>query len=92
MDAHGEHKHEVSDGVVPEELDDPADSPVLVESQLVLAADGKAFFVLVAFLRLDAQASEQCGPRDPESARSLNPSLQTFKEWLARNKDRIPLE
>ena len=33
-----------------------------------------------------------CGPRDPELARSLNPSLQNFEEWLGRNKDRIPLE
>lgn len=35
---------------------------------------------------------EFCGARDLEVARSLNPSLQTFEEWLARNKDRIPLE
>ena len=32
-----------------------------------------------------------CGPRDPAVARGLNPSLQTFEEWLARNKNRIPL-
>ena len=32
------------------------------------------------------------GARDPEVARALNPSVQTFDEWLARNKDRIPLE
>jgi uncharacterized protein YbjT (DUF2867 family) len=32
------------------------------------------------------------GARDPEFARSLNPSLQSFEEWLSRNKDRIPLE
>ncbi|HET7601313.1 MAG TPA: NmrA/HSCARG family protein [Gemmatimonadales bacterium] len=31
------------------------------------------------------------GPRDPAIARSLNPELQTFDQWLARNKDRIPL-
>ena len=29
--------------------------------------------------------------RNPEVARSLNPSLQTFDQWLAENKDRIPL-
>ena len=29
--------------------------------------------------------------RKPEVARSLNPSLQTFEAWLARNKTRIPL-
>jgi uncharacterized protein YbjT (DUF2867 family) len=33
-----------------------------------------------------------CGPRDPAIARSLNPDLQTFDAWLARNKSRIPLE
>ncbi len=35
---------------------------------------------------------EFCGPRDPEVARSLNSSLQSFAEWLSRNKERIPLE
>ena len=33
-----------------------------------------------------------CGPRNPSVARALNPSLQTFDEWLAQNKSRIPLE
>ena len=33
-----------------------------------------------------------CGARNPEVARALNPSLQTFDTWLARNKSRIPLE
>jgi uncharacterized protein YbjT (DUF2867 family) len=33
-----------------------------------------------------------CGARDPGFARSLNPSLQTFAQWLANNKSRIPLE
>jgi uncharacterized protein YbjT (DUF2867 family) len=33
-----------------------------------------------------------CGARNVEFARALNPSLQTFAEWLARNKDRIPME
>ena len=33
-----------------------------------------------------------CGARDLEFARSLNPSLQTFDQWLAQNKGRIPLE
>lgn len=32
-----------------------------------------------------------CGPRNPQIARSLNPDLQTFDVWLARNKTRIPL-
>jgi uncharacterized protein YbjT (DUF2867 family) len=32
-----------------------------------------------------------CGARDPAVARSLNPDLQTFDIWLARNKSRIPL-
>ncbi len=33
-----------------------------------------------------------CGARSLEFARSLNPALQTFDQWLAQNKDRIPLE
>ena len=33
-----------------------------------------------------------CGPRDPKIARSLNPELQTFDQWLAKNKNLIPLE
>jgi uncharacterized protein YbjT (DUF2867 family) len=33
-----------------------------------------------------------CGARDPGVARALNPSLQSFEQWLARNKSRIPLE
>jgi uncharacterized protein YbjT (DUF2867 family) len=35
---------------------------------------------------------EFCAPRDPEFARSLNPDLQSFSDWLAANADRIPLE
>jgi len=34
--------------------------------------------------------SEFCAARNLESARVLNPSIQTFGGWLARNKDRIP--
>jgi uncharacterized protein YbjT (DUF2867 family) len=33
-----------------------------------------------------------CGARDLVLSRSLNPSLQTFEQWLAANKHRIPLE
>jgi hypothetical protein len=33
-----------------------------------------------------------CGARDLALSRSLNPSLQTFEQWLAANKHRIPLE
>jgi uncharacterized protein YbjT (DUF2867 family) len=33
-----------------------------------------------------------CSVRSPELARSLNPELQTFDAWLAKNKDRIPLD
>jgi uncharacterized protein YbjT (DUF2867 family) len=33
-----------------------------------------------------------CSVRDPGKTRALNPSLQSFGEWLARNKERIPLE
>ena len=35
---------------------------------------------------------EFCAARDPSVARTLNPSLQTFDQWLAKNKERIPLE
>jgi uncharacterized protein YbjT (DUF2867 family) len=31
-------------------------------------------------------------PRDVAAARKLNPEMQTFDQWLARNKSRIPLE
>jgi uncharacterized protein YbjT (DUF2867 family) len=33
-----------------------------------------------------------CGIRKVDEARALNPELQGFDDWLARNKDRIPLE
>jgi uncharacterized protein YbjT (DUF2867 family) len=33
-----------------------------------------------------------CGERSLEVSRSLNPSLQTFDAWLARNASRIPLD
>ncbi len=33
-----------------------------------------------------------CGARSPDFSRALNPQLQTFDEWLARNANRIPLE
>ncbi len=33
-----------------------------------------------------------CGARDIAFSRSLNPELQTFDRWLARNKSRIPLD
>jgi uncharacterized protein YbjT (DUF2867 family) len=32
-----------------------------------------------------------CGARDIAFSRSLNPRLQTFSQWLAANKERIPL-
>jgi uncharacterized protein YbjT (DUF2867 family) len=34
---------------------------------------------------------EYCSARDLTLSRSLNPELQTFAAWLARNKSRIPL-
>jgi CO/xanthine dehydrogenase FAD-binding subunit len=37
-------------------------------------------------------ASDFGGVRDVQVARSLNPALQTFDQWLAQNKSRIPLE
>jgi len=37
-------------------------------------------------------ARQFCAARDVALSRALNPSLQTFDVWLARNKGRIPLE
>ncbi|UCC84684.1 MAG: NmrA/HSCARG family protein [Gemmatimonadota bacterium] len=36
--------------------------------------------------------ADYCGARDPKVARDLNPSTQSFNDWLAANKNRIPLE
>jgi uncharacterized protein YbjT (DUF2867 family) len=33
-----------------------------------------------------------CGARDIDEARALNPALETFDQWLARNRGRIPLK
>ncbi len=33
-----------------------------------------------------------CGARNIDFSRELNPSLETFDGWLARNKDSIPIE
>ncbi len=33
-----------------------------------------------------------CGARNLEAARRLHPGMQTFDEWLAGNKERIPVE
>jgi uncharacterized protein YbjT (DUF2867 family) len=35
--------------------------------------------------------AEYCAARDLAFSRALNPELQTFAQWLAVNKDRIPL-
>ncbi len=35
---------------------------------------------------------DYCGARNLDVARALNPELQTFDQWLAQNKGRIPLE
>ena len=35
---------------------------------------------------------DYCGARNLELSRSLNPELQTFAQWLAQNKERIPLD
>ena len=35
---------------------------------------------------------EYVGTRNLDEARSLNPELQSFREWLAANKERIPVE
>jgi uncharacterized protein YbjT (DUF2867 family) len=36
--------------------------------------------------------AEFCRPRDPAAARKLNPEMQTFEQWLAPNRARIPVE
>jgi uncharacterized protein YbjT (DUF2867 family) len=36
-------------------------------------------------------ADDYAGARDIAFTRSLNPRLQTFRQWLAANRDRIPL-
>ena len=35
---------------------------------------------------------EICGARDLNVSRSLNPQLQTFEQWLAKNKDKLSLD
>ncbi len=35
---------------------------------------------------------DYCGARNLDVARALNPALQTFDQWLAQNKSRIPIE
>jgi uncharacterized protein YbjT (DUF2867 family) len=35
--------------------------------------------------------TDYCGARDLNVSRGLNPALQTFDDWLAKNKSRIPL-
>jgi uncharacterized protein YbjT (DUF2867 family) len=35
--------------------------------------------------------SQFCRPRDVASTRALNPELQSFAQWLSKNKARIPL-
>lgn len=36
--------------------------------------------------------SEFCGVRDVAEVRKLHPGLKSFKQWLAINKDRLPLD
>jgi uncharacterized protein YbjT (DUF2867 family) len=33
-----------------------------------------------------------CELRDPDMSRSLNPELQTFEQWLVKNKDKIQVD
>ena len=35
---------------------------------------------------------DYCSARDLDLAREINPTLQSFEDWLAENADRIPLE
>ncbi len=37
-------------------------------------------------------AQDFCGARNLDVTRGLNPSLETFEQWLSQNKSRIPLE
>lgn len=37
-------------------------------------------------------AADFCAARDLELARELNPALQTFTQWLQKNKSRIPID
>jgi uncharacterized protein YbjT (DUF2867 family) len=37
-------------------------------------------------------ADEFCASRDLAQSRALNPRLQSFDQWLAANKDRLPIE
>jgi uncharacterized protein YbjT (DUF2867 family) len=36
--------------------------------------------------------ADYCGARSVEFSRSLNPELQTLDQWLAENKDRVPID
>jgi len=36
--------------------------------------------------------NDYCGARSVAISRTLNRALQTFEEWLTRNKSRIPIE
>ena len=36
--------------------------------------------------------SDYCGPRSREFSKSLNPELMSFKDWLKKYADKIPLE
>jgi uncharacterized protein YbjT (DUF2867 family) len=36
--------------------------------------------------------AEFCGARSTEFTRTLDPEIQTFEQWLAKNKNRIPME
>jgi uncharacterized protein YbjT (DUF2867 family) len=35
---------------------------------------------------------DMCGARNLDASRSLNPELQTFEQWLTKNKGKIPIE
>jgi hypothetical protein len=47
---------------------------------------------LTILVTCDVDDKEYCGVRDLAVARKLNPALQTFEQWLAQTKGRIPLE
>ena len=42
-------------------------------------------------LRAMARGCAVLGARSADLARSLDPDLQTFEQWVAKNKNKIPL-
>jgi uncharacterized protein YbjT (DUF2867 family) len=72
------------------ELGEPvAYNPMTPEQYRRLGTPGADEFANM-FQYMQEFESEFCAARNLDSARAINPSLQTFGGWLSRNKDRIP--